>query len=93
MVAHPENGRRDRSVLKEKEVKDDQVALILQQVIEVTEERGMPLPQAVADLKEVTANMTEAYWNMRHCPCCRSFAEHQQLANMIVAALEEKGRN
>jgi hypothetical protein len=74
-------------------MKDDQVAFMLQQVIEVTEQRGMPLSQAVADLKEVTANMTETYWNLRHCPCCRSFEEHQQLAKMIVAALEEKGRN
>jgi len=74
-------------------MKDDQVALILQQVIEVAEQRGIPLWQAVADLKEVTANMTEAYWNLRHCPCCRSFAEHQQLAKVIVAALEEKRRN
>ena len=74
-------------------MKDDQVAFILQEVIEVTEQRGLPLSQAVADLKEVTANMTEEYWNMRHCPCCRSFAEHKQLAKMIVAALEESGRN
>lgn len=74
-------------------MKDDQVAFILHQVIEATERRAMPLWQAVADLKEVTANMTETFWNMRHCPCCQTFAEHQRLAKTIVAALEEKGRN